>query len=159
MLELAERLRSVKTKATIRFLALSAEELGSKGAENYLSRMSKSDKDNTLLVINLDSLITGDKLYFHSGVNTPKAIAEKTRDRALKLATRFGISAAINNGHGEHSPKGTGCCSDHMTFQYSPLKPVIGLWAKKMAISKPARIRISQRAPRGTSRNMTIFST
>lgn len=126
--------------------------------------MSKADKDNTLLVINLDSLITGDKLYFHSGVNTPKAIAEKTRDRALKLAKRFGISAAINNGHGEHSPKGTGCCSDHMTFDAANI-PVLAVeasnWSlgKKMAISKPARIRISQRAPRGTSRNMTIFST
>ncbi|KKI45763.1 alkaline phosphatase [Obesumbacterium proteus] len=135
MLELAERLRSVKTKATIRFLALSAEELGSKGAENYLSRMSKADKDNTLLVINLDSLITGDKLYFHSGVNTPKAIAEKTRDRALKLAKRFGISAAINNGHGEHSPKGTGCCSDHMTFDAANI-PVLAVEASNWSLGK-----------------------
>ncbi len=34
--------------------------------------MSDTEKKNTLLVINLDNLIVGDKLYFNSGVKTLK---------------------------------------------------------------------------------------
>lgn len=153
MLELAERLRNVKTKATVRFLALSAEELGNKGAENYLSRMSQTDKANTLLVINLDSLITGDKLYFHSGVNTPKTVAEKTRDRALKLAKRLGIHAAINNGHSEHYPQGNGCCSAQMPFDAAKI-PVLTVEASNGSLSKKEGYQQTNKTaqfPAGTS--------
>ncbi len=33
--------------------------------------MSAGGEENTLLVINLDNLIVGDKLYFNSGQSTP----------------------------------------------------------------------------------------
>lgn len=88
MLELAERLRTETTPVTIRFLALSAQELGGKGIENYLSRMTPEEKKNTLLVIGIDSLISGDRLRLTS--NT-QALAERSRDRLLKQAPRDGI--------------------------------------------------------------------
>lgn len=125
--------------------------------------MSQTDKANTLLVINLDSLITGDKLYFHSGVNTPKAVAEKTRDRALKLAKRLGIHAAINNGHSEHYPQGNGCCSAQMPFDAAKI-PVLtveasnGSLSKKRVINKRIKQRNSLQEPVGISRSMITFS-
>ncbi len=72
MLELAEKLKDVPTQYGIRFIATSGEEEGKLGAENILKRMSAAEKKNTLLVINLDNLIVGDKLYFNSGKKTRK---------------------------------------------------------------------------------------
>lgn len=72
MLELAERLKNTPTEYGIRFVATSGEEEGKLGAENLLKRMSDTEKKNTLLVINLDNLIVGDKLYFNSGVKPLK---------------------------------------------------------------------------------------
>ncbi|SPW25978.1 Arginyl aminopeptidase [Edwardsiella tarda] len=95
MLELAERLRTVKTDASIRFLALSAQELGGKGIENYLARMSPEQKKNTLLVIGLDSLISGDRLCVSS---SSQPFAEQSRARLLKVAKRVGVSLCHTNG-------------------------------------------------------------
>ncbi|GAB3991264.1 hypothetical protein GCM10029978_119710 [Actinoallomurus acanthiterrae] len=60
--------------------------------------MSDTEKKNTLLVINLDNLIVGDKLYFNSGVKTPEAVRKLTRDRALAIARSHGIAATTNPG-------------------------------------------------------------
>ncbi|WLS79810.1 aminopeptidase [Erwinia pyri] len=96
MLELAQKLRKVPLHYSLRFVALSAEELGQRGEEDYLARMKPEEKKNTLLVISLDSLIVGDKLYFDSGSNTPEAVARQTRDRALAIARLHGLAAATN---------------------------------------------------------------
>ncbi|SUH35304.1 alkaline phosphatase isozyme conversion aminopeptidase [Salmonella enterica subsp. enterica] len=61
--------------------------------------MSDAEKKNTLLVINLDNLIVGDKLYFNSGKNTPEAGAYT--DPAighLAIARRYGIAANTKSG-------------------------------------------------------------
>ncbi|HDL8663351.1 TPA: aminopeptidase [Yersinia enterocolitica] len=91
MLELAERLKKMPLRYDLRFVALSAEGIGAQGTENYLQRMSPAEKTNTLLVINLDNLITGDRLYFNAS-NQPSAQA--AGDRALTLARRYGITAS-----------------------------------------------------------------
>ncbi|MDW8845692.1 aminopeptidase [Erwinia sp. MMLR14_017] len=96
MLELAQKLSKVPLHYSLRFVALSAEELGQRGEEDYLARMKPEEKKNTLLVISLDSLIVGDKLYFDSGSNTPEAVARQTRDRALAIARLHGLAAATN---------------------------------------------------------------
>jgi alkaline phosphatase isozyme conversion protein len=116
MLELAERMKDVPTQYGIRFVATSGEEEGKLGAENLLNRMSAAEKKNTLLVINLDNLIVGDKLYFNSGKSTPNSVCKLTRDRALAIARSHGILAAVNPGRNPAYPKGTGCCSDGEVF-------------------------------------------
>ena len=116
MLELAERLKDVPTEYGIRFIATSGEEEGKLGAENLLKRMSAAEKKNTLLVINLDKLIVGDKLYFNSGQSTPEAVRKLTRDRALAIARHHGITATTNPGLNKDYPKGTGCCNDAEVF-------------------------------------------
>lgn len=94
MLELAERLRAEPLHYSLRFVALSGEEIGQLGSEDYIARMKPEEKKNTLLVINIDSLIVGSHLTFSSGSNTPPAVARQTRDRALTLARRAGVVAS-----------------------------------------------------------------
>lgn len=127
MLELAKKLKDIPTTYSLRFVATSGEELKSLGAKNYLRRMTQEERDNTVLLINLDSLITGDRLYFHSGRNTSEEIAKISRDRALNIARRYGIEAAINPGSKEY-PQGTGCCSDQLVFDEAKI-PVMAVEA------------------------------
>lgn len=91
MLELAERMKDIPTQYGIRFVATSGEEEGKLGAENLFKRMNAEEKKNTLLVINLDNLIVGDKLYFNSGQSTPGPVRKLTRDRALAIARSHGV--------------------------------------------------------------------
>ena len=93
MLELAQRLSKQPLHYSLRFVALSGEEIGHRGSEDYLSRMTPAEKYNTLLVINLDSLVIGGQLTFISGSKTPQAVARQTRDRAITLARHYGIRA------------------------------------------------------------------
>ncbi|MFZ1873587.1 MAG: aminopeptidase [Chania sp.] len=132
MLELAQQMKDIPTTYQLRFLATSGEELKSLGAKNYLRRMTQAERDNTLLVINLDNLITGDQLYFHSGRNTEPEVAKITRDRALEIAQRYGIAAAINPGNKEY-PKGTGCCSEHMVFDDAKI-PILAVEATNWSL-------------------------
>lgn len=133
MLELAERLKDVKTHYTVRFIASSGEEEGKLGAEMLLQRMSEKEKKETLLVINLDNLVVGDNLYFNSGVKTPDAIRKLTRDRALTIARREGISAQTNPGHNPDYPKGTGCCNDAEVFDKAGI-PVLSVEATNWSL-------------------------
>lgn len=94
MLELAQALSKTPLHYGVRFVALSAGEAGLHGMDDYLARMSVQEKKNTLLVIDLNSLIVGDHLYFNSGINTPSAVRKQTSARAVQLAHRYGISAA-----------------------------------------------------------------
>lgn len=92
MLELAERLKTTPLHYSLRFVALSGGALH--GEEDYLARMKPEEKKNTLLVIKLSNLITGNKLWINSGANTPEPVARQTRDRALALARAAHIPAA-----------------------------------------------------------------
>ncbi|WP_017345510.1 aminopeptidase [Pantoea sp. A4] len=94
MLELAEKLSHSPLHYGIRFVALSAAQNNLHGVDDYLQRMSPVEKKNTLLVIDLNSLITGDSLYFNSGQHTPVAVRKQTSERAVRLAHRLNIPAA-----------------------------------------------------------------
>ncbi|WP_395490261.1 aminopeptidase [Cedecea davisae] len=159
MLELAERMKDMPLRYGIRFIATSGEEIGSLGAKNILERMSKEEKANTLLVINLDSLIVGDKLYFNSGQSTPAAVRKLSRDRALTIAHRAGIQAATNPGMNVKYPKGTGCCGDAEVFDKAGI-PVLTVEATNWLLG--AKDGYQQRSknkafPHGTSwHNATI---
>jgi alkaline phosphatase isozyme conversion protein len=135
MLELAERLKNTPTEYSIRFIATSGEEEGKLGAANLLQRMSAEERKNTLLVINLDNLVVGDKLYFNSGKSTPASVRKLTRDRALTIARSHGIQAAINPGLNARYPKGTGCCNDAEVFDNAGI-PVLSVEATNWSLGK-----------------------
>lgn len=135
MLELAEKLKDTPTQYGIRFIATSAEEEGKLGAENILKRMSAQERKNTLLVINLDNLIVGDKLYFNSGQSTPTAVRKLTRDRALAIARNNHIAATTNPGLNARYPKGTGCCNDAEVFDKAGI-PVLSVEATNWSLGQ-----------------------
>ena len=161
MLDLAERLKNIPTKYSIRFVATSGEEEGKLGAENLLKRMTAEEKKNTLLVINLDNLIVGDKLYFNSGQSTPSSVRKLTRDRALALARTHGVYAATNPGG---IPKARAAvmtvkCLIRRAFRCCTSRQLTGRWAKKMAISSALNRRRSQTGPAGMTCGWIISST
>jgi alkaline phosphatase isozyme conversion protein len=81
MLEVAERITQYKQEYDLVFVAFGAEEAGLRGSSYYVKNMSAADVARTIVMINFDSLIVGDKLYIHAGFN------EKTwaRDEMLRL--------------------------------------------------------------------------
>ncbi|TCL06601.1 aminopeptidase [Sodalis ligni] len=102
MLDLARRLGPVPLAVGVRFVALSAGEPETLGAEDYLQRMTPQEKRNTLLVINLDSLIGGEKLRVDyspdSGdsrlLGLVKDLGTRARQAGIPLILNTGIRAA-----------------------------------------------------------------
>ena len=135
MLELATRLKDIPTRYGIRFIATSGEEIGTLGAEDILKRMSASEKKHTLLVINLDNLIVGDKLYFNNGKSTPSAVSKLTRDRALALARQLNVKATTHPGDNAKAVKGTDCCSDADVFDNAGI-PVLSVEATNWSLGE-----------------------
>lgn len=151
MLELAERMQAIPTHYSLRFVALSAEETGAKGAEDFVNRMSAEEKKNTLLVINLNSLITGDRLYFNSGANTSVAVAKLTRVRALNIAHSLGIPA--------ESHEGVHCCDGIKALDDARL-PLLNVTATNYALGKKDGLQqraITSHFPLGTTRYQSQF--
>ena len=153
LLELAEHLKNVPTRYGIRFIATSGEEEGRLGAQNLLQRMSEAEKKNTLLVINLDNLVVGDKLYFNSGRSTPASVRKLTRDRALAIARSKGIAAYTNPGLNPAYPKGTSCCNDASVFDNAGI-PVLSVEATNWSLGKKDGYQQRSKSasfPQGTS--------
>lgn len=130
LLEIAEALRESAPTHTIKFIAFGAEEIGLLGAHEVVNRMTPEERANTLWMVNIDSIVTGDRLYFHAGplsyAMDPKA--GHARDRALAIAAGLGVTATTNPGLNADYPKGTGCCSDQAAFDLAGI-PVVNLEA------------------------------
>jgi Zn-dependent M28 family amino/carboxypeptidase len=113
MLEVAEVLKTIKTPYTIKFVAFGAEEVGLLGSKYYVSQMSQEDIDNTIAMINLDSLAVGDKMYVYGGSGEEGWI----REQALNIAKKYKLNLETNPGINPHYPAGTtGLWSDHAPF-------------------------------------------
>ena len=114
MLEVAEKLKDVKTPYTIRFIAFGSEETGDNGSAFYVSQMDKAAIANTLVMINMDSLAVGDDMNVYGGYGKDGLV----RDYALKVAKEMGLDLKTNMGANPEYPLGsTGDWSDHAPFQ------------------------------------------
>lgn len=114
VLEMAQRLLNVPTKYSIKFVAFGAEEVGLQGSKAYAAQMSEEEINNTVAMINLDSLIAGDKMYIHAGLGGEYWV----RDQAFDIAEALGIEGMVPNpGLNPEYPYGeTGDWSDHAPF-------------------------------------------
>lgn len=116
LLELAQRL-DPDSRHTVKFILFGAEEVGLIGAEHYVSTMSADEIDDTIVMINMDSLIVGDFLYLNAGPSAADNPRDGIfRDIALDIAADLGIEAKTNPGLNPFYPAGTGCCSDLEAF-------------------------------------------
>jgi alkaline phosphatase isozyme conversion protein len=66
LLETAELIANKQTPYTIRFIAFGSEENDLDGSTYYAARMQGRDVENTLAMVNLDSLAAGDFTYIYS---------------------------------------------------------------------------------------------
>jgi alkaline phosphatase isozyme conversion protein len=111
LLEVAEKIQPLETPYTIRFITFGAEEIDLNGSSAYAGQMSRAEIDNTLAMINLDSLAAGDNPYLYSAEG-PKA---KVRDWALAWASQHGFDLqTVPNVDLTDEGDGT---SDHFAFQ------------------------------------------
>lgn len=72
ILALAGRLQGKSLPFSLRLIAFGAEEVGLQGAKAYVNQQwPVKDRENVIAMINLDTIIGGDKLYVHSAHTTP----------------------------------------------------------------------------------------
>ena len=128
----AEDLVNVETPYTIVFVFFTAEEYGCYGSTAYANAMTDEEVENTLYMINLDSLVCGDYCYIYGGVqDNENKIVTKTEayDNAMKIANSLGLDMHSNpwtwenpeptskNGLPAYASPSTGNWSDHKGFK------------------------------------------
>lgn len=113
LLEVSNRLMDVETPYTIHFVFFDAEETGMEGSRFYAAKMSSSDIENTIAMINLDSLAVGDFSYVYGNEGEAGVI----RDWSLEYARKNGIPLITQSGKNPAYPAGTTVdASDHVPF-------------------------------------------
>ena len=114
LLEVAAALREVAVPYTLRFVAFGAEEGGLRGSRHFVSTMDPSAIQNTVAMINLDSLTAGDFAYVYGSEGDAGVI----RDWILRVAGADGLGLRTQEGANPEYPSGTTCrCSDHAPFE------------------------------------------
>ena len=133
----AMNLFKVETEYTIKFVFFDAEEYGLYGSTAYANDMTQEEIDNTLYMINMDSLVCGDYCYLYGGVQDDEAQAvteTEAYDNAMSVAETLGLSFKSNPwtytkpAPGYESPDyaapSTGDWSDHVGFKEVGIKYV-----------------------------------
>lgn len=111
LLEVAQKISSLDTPYTVRFITFGCEEVDLNGSSAYVGRMTRPDIDNTVAMINLDSLAAGDNTYLYSD----EGQKAKVRDWALEWAAKHGFDLqTVKNVDLTDEGYGT---SDHYPFQ------------------------------------------
>ncbi|WFA20163.1 M20/M25/M40 family metallo-hydrolase [Paenibacillus mucilaginosus] len=114
MLEAAETVAKLDSPYTIKFIAFGAEEEGLRGSKHYAAGMTEEEIRNTAVMINLDSLAAGDKMYIYGSAGSDGWV----RTRGLALAEKLGLALETSPGLNPDYPKGTtGDWSDHAPFK------------------------------------------
>ncbi len=122
LLELSEKLSKLPLPYTIKFIAFDSEEAGLLGSRYFVNHMSKKEIDNTILYINIDSILTGDDLYIY-GDYGPRGWF---RDELLNISNNEKLNIKTSTEIiGQNKKEVTilkGECfdySDHVYFRYS----------------------------------------
>lgn len=142
--ELTNNLTGIDTEHDIQFVAFGAEEGGLNGSKAFVDQLTDAEKSTALGMINLDSLITGDKMYANAGRNAydnngnEVAANVGLRENALRIAKELGITLDVNpaiiapGATEPYEPYGVGCCSDQESFDN--VMPVVGFEATNWAL-------------------------
>lgn len=137
--ELVQNLSGIQGEHNVEFIGFGAEEGGLNGSKAFAANLSDAEKANALGMVNLDSLITGDKMYANAGRNAYDADGNEVaanvglRENALRIAKEMGVKLEINpaiipEGQDKpYKPEGVGCCSDQESFD--KFMPVVGFEA------------------------------
>ncbi len=126
VLETVKSLYNVETPYTIKFIFFGAEEQGLRGSKAYVSdMMTQEDIENTICMINIDSVLAGTYRYMYSGDVTKdvngEVIVEKSWPfyQAMAISDEFNLGMRSNDtelNYDYPSPT-TGTWSDHQSFR------------------------------------------
>ena len=131
----AEKIIDVDTAYTIVFIFFSAEEYDCYGSNAYAAAMTDEEVENTLYMINMDSLVCGDYACIYGGVqddeNQTVTDAEAYYN-AVAVAEKLGLKFETNPWTWENPAPGydtpdyaspsTGDWSDHVGFKNKGIK-------------------------------------
>jgi hypothetical protein len=127
LLALANELKGKTLPFSVRLIAFGAEENGLKGSKAYVNRDDKP-LENVVAMINLDTIIGGDKLYVHSPLTKPYKCdyvkdanfesSPQLRESLRAVSTRlYDDNAHLLHDAFKGYPQGeTGSWSDHAPF-------------------------------------------
>lgn len=120
-LETAKRMFHVSTPYTIKFIFFGAEEAGLRGSKAYAGSMSEEEIANTVLMINLDSILAGTYRYVYGGVvNGETGAVDQAwgvyQAKALADELELGIRLNDTQLNSLQTPT-TGNWSDHASFK------------------------------------------
>ena len=96
LLSAAARLKDVQTPSTIRFVSFGAEENDLDGPRYFVGHLGSQEKKNVVALLNLDSLIAGDKTYAYG------------EGGSVSLRDWIGAAAAGRHPDGSQRPPGPG---------------------------------------------------
>lgn len=120
VLETAARLKEADLPYTVRFVFFGAEESGHIGSQYYLDSLPKEERKNIALMINLDSILAGDKEYLFGGTVQKDGSVKDTwaLQQAKKIADELGIETHLNPDTNPAVKSPTiGDSSDHVPFK------------------------------------------
>ncbi len=143
MMQLADALRDASTPYTLVFVAFGAEEVGLRGSAHYVAEMSDQTKAETVLMINFDSVATGDRLYCYSSKDDPwpqLAFRSVARQTDAFILTSPGLNA-------DHPYGTTGDWSDHVAFRKAGI-PYLYLEATNWLLGDERRVPQHLQGPR-----------
>ena len=118
LLDLAQKLSqsNVALPFDLEFVFFGAEELGMLGSNHYVSKLSQQQKDDILLMINVDVVASGDNLYvWGEDKKTPQAnyFADVSQGKIVRTPANTKVNG-VNSGY---RPYYSVCqMSDHMEF-------------------------------------------
>jgi Zn-dependent M28 family amino/carboxypeptidase len=113
MLEVAKLVQNISTPYTLRFIAFGAAESGLLGSYAYLNQMSQDEFENTIAMIDLDSLVAGDIAYVYSDEGQQSIV----RDWALEWALGNGFDLQTIKDVNLTDPASGKGSSDYAPFQ------------------------------------------
>lgn len=94
LLELSNKLSKTILPYSIKFIAFDAEEIGLFGSRHFVKNMSEEEKNNTILYINIDSILSGDDLYIYGN----SGIRGWFKDEILELSKKENIDIKTSPG-------------------------------------------------------------
>ena len=116
VLDLAQKFVDNSLPFNVEFVFFGAEELGMVGSNYYVSQLSQKQKDQILLMINVDVVASGDNLYvWGEDKKTPQAnyFADVSQGKIVKTPANTKV-IGVNSGY---RPYYSVCqMSDHMEF-------------------------------------------
>ncbi len=120
VLETAKRIYNIETPYTVKFILFGAEEDGLFGSEAYVKSMTEEDIENTLCMINIDTVFAGTYRYIYSGtVVEDEVVLAWPFYQAMAISEELGLDMNSNDtplNYDYPSPT-TGSWSDHQSFR------------------------------------------